>query len=105
MATLDIHNPATGTLITTLDADSDASVAAKAAAARAAQPAWAALPMAERLAVMQRFRAALLAQIDTLAATMTQETGKPIALSRNEINGLLPRIDFFVEQAEDAVHD
>jgi acyl-CoA reductase-like NAD-dependent aldehyde dehydrogenase len=36
-------------------------VAAKAAAARAAQPAWAALPMAERVATIQRFRAALVA--------------------------------------------
>jgi acyl-CoA reductase-like NAD-dependent aldehyde dehydrogenase len=105
MATLDIHNPATGQLITTLAADDAASVAAKAAAARAAQPAWAAVPMAEKLALMQRFRAALVQQIDTLAVTMTQETGKPITLSRNEINGLLPRIDFFVEQAEGAIRD
>ena len=105
MPTLDIHNPATGALITTLDADSAASVAAKAAAARAAQAAWAAVPMADKLAVMQRFRAAVVAQIDTLAATMTAETGKPITLSKNELNGLLPRLDFFMEQAEGAIRD
>jgi acyl-CoA reductase-like NAD-dependent aldehyde dehydrogenase len=105
MPTLDIHNPATGQRITSLDADDAASVAAKAAAARAAQPAWAALPMAERVATIQRFRAALVDEIETLAATMTAETGKPIALSRNELNGLLPRIDFFVEEAEGAVRD
>jgi acyl-CoA reductase-like NAD-dependent aldehyde dehydrogenase len=105
MATLSIHNPATGALVTTLAADDAASVAAKAAAARAAQPAWAAVPMAEKIAVMQRFRAALLAEIDTLAHTLTEETGKPITLSRNEVNGLLPRIDFFMEQAEGAIRD
>lgn len=105
MPTLAVHNPATGALITTLPADDAASVAAKAAAARAAQPAWAALPMADRLAMVARFRAALVAQIDSLAETMTRETGKPISLSRNEINGLLPRLDFFVEQAEGAVRD
>lgn len=105
MPTLAIHNPATGQLITSLDADDAASVAAKAAAARAAQPAWAALPMAERVAAIQRFRAALVNELDTLAATMTAETGKAIALSRNELNGLLPRIDFFVEEAESAVRD
>jgi acyl-CoA reductase-like NAD-dependent aldehyde dehydrogenase len=105
MTTLAIHNPATGELITALPADDEASVAAKAAAARAAQPAWAALSMAERVAVVQRFRAAVVAELDDLAATMTAETGKPIALSKNELNGLLPRIDFFVEQAEDAVRD
>ena len=105
MPTLAIHNPATGALITTVPADDAASVAAKAAAARAAQPAWAAVPMAEKVAMVQRFRAALVAQLEALATTMTQETGKAIALSRNELNGLLPRLDFFMAEAEGAVGD
>jgi acyl-CoA reductase-like NAD-dependent aldehyde dehydrogenase len=105
MPTLAIHNPATGGLITTVPADDAASVATKAAAARAAQPAWATVPIADKVAVMQRFRAALIAQTETLAATLTAETGKPIALSRNELNGLLPRIDFFMEEAESALRD
>ncbi len=105
MATLKIFNPATGQPITELAADDAASVAAKAAAARAAQPPWAAAPMAERLDTVRRFRAALVAEHETLAATLTQEVGKPIAQSRNELNGLLPRLDFFLEQAEGAVRD
>ncbi|MFM7704700.1 MAG: aldehyde dehydrogenase family protein [Rubrivivax sp.] len=105
MPTLTITNPATGQTLAELPADDASSVAAQAAAARAAQPAWAARPMAERLATVARFRAAVVAQLETLAATMTAETGKPIALSRNELNGLLPRLDFFLEQAEGAVRD
>jgi acyl-CoA reductase-like NAD-dependent aldehyde dehydrogenase len=105
MPTLQIHNPATGQLIDERPADDAASVAAKATAARAAQPAWAATPLRERLATMQRFRAAIVAQLDTLAATLTQEVGKPIGQSRNELNGLLPRIDFFVAQTEAAIAD
>jgi acyl-CoA reductase-like NAD-dependent aldehyde dehydrogenase len=105
MPTLTITNPATGQAIDELAADDSASVAAKTAAARAAQPAWAARPMAERLATVARFRAAIVDQLETLAATMTAETGKPITLSRNELNGLLPRLDFFLEQAEAAVRD
>lgn len=105
MNALPVHDPSTGALIATLPADDDASVAAKAAAARAAQPAWAALPMAERLAVIQRFRAGVVAELDALATTLTREVGKPIAQSRNELNGLLPRLDFFLEQAEGAVRD
>ena len=103
--TLDIHNPATGQLLATLPADDGASVAAKAAAARAAQPAWAALPIEERLACIRRFRAALVTEVDALAVTLTQEMGKPISQARNEINGLLVRIDFFLEQAEPTVAD
>jgi acyl-CoA reductase-like NAD-dependent aldehyde dehydrogenase len=105
MPTLAIHNPATGAKIADIAADTATSVAAKAAAARAAQPRWAATRIAERLACMQRFRALVLAEIETLATTLTQEVGKPIGQSRNELNGLLPRIDFFLEQAEAAVRD
>jgi acyl-CoA reductase-like NAD-dependent aldehyde dehydrogenase len=97
---LKIHNPATGALLAQVPEATPESVAASAAAARAAQPAWAATPLAHRVAVMQRFRAALAAQVDTLAATLTAEVGKPIRQSRNEINGLLARIDFFVNQVE-----
>ena len=95
-----IHNPATGALITQLPADDAASVAIKAAAARMAQPRWAAVPMAHRKDCISRFRDAIVAQLDSLAATMTAETGKPITMSRNELNGLLGRIDFFLKEAE-----
>jgi acyl-CoA reductase-like NAD-dependent aldehyde dehydrogenase len=95
-----IHNPATGALITEVAEATLHNVAAGAAAARAAQPAWAATPIAHRIEVMQRFRAALVAQLDTLAATLTAEVGKPISQSRHEINGLLARIDFFVSQVD-----
>lgn len=105
MPTLKIVNPATGEPIDTVAADTPDSVAAKARTARAAQPAWAAVPMAERLAIVQRFRAAIVRDLEALAATLTREVGKPITQSRNELNGLLPRLDFFLEQAEGAVRD
>lgn len=101
MKQLAIHNPATGALITELPADDAASVATKAALARAAQKAWAATPLAERQACIQRFKAGVLAEIDSLAALMTGETGKPITMSRNELNGLMARLDFFVEEVDD----
>ena len=101
--TLDIFNPATGGLIKTIAADDAASVAHKAAAARTAQPRWAALPLAERKACIARFRALLLERIESLAKTLTQEMGKPIRQSRNEINGLVARIDFFLDKVEGAI--
>ena len=98
MNQLAVYNPATGTLIAELPADDAASVAAKALRARAAQPAWAAVPLAGRIACIQRFRASVVAELPSLAAVMTQETGKPISMSRNELNGLLGRIDFFLAE-------
>jgi len=103
MNQLPIHNPATGALISTVPADDAATVATKAVAARQAQARWAAVPMAHRKDCIVRFRAGIVAQLESLAATMTAETGKPIKMSRNELNGLLGRIDFFLEQVEPAV--
>ncbi|HKX41362.1 MAG TPA: aldehyde dehydrogenase family protein [Burkholderiaceae bacterium] len=97
---LKIHNPATGALISEVPEATEAIVAERARAARAAQPEWAARPLAQRLEIIQAFRVALAAELEALAATLTAEVGKPIRQSRNEINGLLPRIDFFLTEAE-----
>jgi acyl-CoA reductase-like NAD-dependent aldehyde dehydrogenase len=100
-----IFNPASGELLQELPADDAASVQRKAAAARRAQPAWAARPLAERLGTIQNFRAAVVGQLEPLAQTLTREVGKPITQSRNELQGLLPRLDFFLEQSEGAMRD
>ncbi len=103
MNMLTLHNPANGMLLAELAADDVHSVAAKAQAARAAQPAWAATPLAERKACIARFRALLVAQLEILATTLTSEVGKPITQARNELNGLLPRIDFFLDQVDSSI--
>jgi acyl-CoA reductase-like NAD-dependent aldehyde dehydrogenase len=100
MNALPITNPATGERIAEVPADDAASVAAKTQRARAAQPAWAARPLAERQACIARFREGVVRDLEALATTMTRETGKPIKMSRNELNGLLGRIDFFIGMVE-----
>jgi acyl-CoA reductase-like NAD-dependent aldehyde dehydrogenase len=100
MNTLAVHNPANGEPITSVAADDAASVAAKAVRARAAQPAWAARDLQERKDCLARFREGVVRDLETLAVTMTRETGKPIRMSRNELNGLLGRLDFFIGMVE-----
>jgi acyl-CoA reductase-like NAD-dependent aldehyde dehydrogenase len=100
---LQILNPATGAVLAEMPQDTHESVLAKYQAARAAQPAWAALPLAERLACIRRFRAGVVAATDRLAATLTAEVGKPIRQSRNELAGLLPRLDFFLAATGDTL--
>jgi acyl-CoA reductase-like NAD-dependent aldehyde dehydrogenase len=100
MTLLKIQNPATGELLAELPADDDASVAEKELRARAAQAEWAARPLAERIACLQQFRAAVASQVEPLATTLTSEVGKPIRQSRNELAGLLPRLDFFLAEVE-----
>ena len=93
---LQILSPATGAVLAELPQDTHESVLARYQAARAAQPAWAAATLAHRLECLRRFRTSLVRDIDKLAAILTSEVGKPIKQARNEINGLLGRIDFFL---------
>jgi acyl-CoA reductase-like NAD-dependent aldehyde dehydrogenase len=93
---LKVVNPASGAPIASLDADDARSIKAKYARARSAQPAWAALPLRKRLAAIEKFRALVVAQAESLARVLTSEVGKPIAQARNELKGVLPRIDFFL---------
>lgn len=97
MSALTLLNPADGTVLRELPADDAVSVGAKIAAARAAQPAWAARPFAERRAIITRFCDLLIERKDTLALTTTAETGKPVRQARNEIAATPARVDFFVE--------
>ena len=100
MATLAIINPATGGQIDEVPADDAATVALKAAQARAAQPRWQRVPLTERKACIERFRALVVRDLESLARTLTLDTGKPIRQARNELNGLLGRIDFFLGAVE-----
>jgi acyl-CoA reductase-like NAD-dependent aldehyde dehydrogenase len=97
MSTLSIFNPATGAQIAEVPADDAATVANKAQRARAAQAAWAQVPLADRVACIERFREAVVRELPKLAEVMTCETGKPIRMSQSELNGLLGRLDFFDE--------
>jgi len=97
---LQIVSPASGAVIAELSQDTHDSVLAKYLAARAAQPGWAATTLEHRLDCIKRFRAGLVRDADKLAAILTSEVGKPIKQSHNEINGLLGRIDFFLESSE-----
>ncbi|MEO8133458.1 MAG: aldehyde dehydrogenase family protein [Betaproteobacteria bacterium] len=96
---LKITNPATGKVIAEVLEDNAATIKRKYAMARAAQPDWAATPLARRLKTIKTFRAQVETRKEELAAILTSETGKPLQQARNELNGLLPRLDFFVDNA------
>ncbi|HEY7411992.1 MAG TPA: aldehyde dehydrogenase family protein [Vicinamibacteria bacterium] len=95
-----IANPATGETIREVAEDDARAVAAKYGRARAAQPAWAARPYAERAAALRAFRQRLVDDAEALARLLTGEMGKPVVQSRNELKGVLKRIDFFLEKTE-----
>jgi len=94
-----IGNPATGEAIAEIAEDLTTAVRRKYERARAAQADWAATPLKKRLEAIRAFRERIVAMQETLAHTLTLEVGKPIRQSRNELNGLLPRLDFFLAES------
>jgi acyl-CoA reductase-like NAD-dependent aldehyde dehydrogenase len=100
-----ITNPATGVVIADVAADNAAAVRRKYEVARAGQVRWAKVPIRKRLDAIAKFRDRIVAMQETLARTLTHEVGKPIRQSRNELNGLLGRIDFFLAESPRALRD
>ena len=95
---LRVVNPATGEVAATLACDDARSVKARYHQARAAQPPWARVPVKKRLGAIARFRERVVAENEKLARVLTTEVGKPITQARNELSGVLPRLDFFLAE-------
>ncbi|WP_334143685.1 aldehyde dehydrogenase family protein [Rhabdothermincola sp.] len=68
------------------------------ARAAAAAPGWAARPLEERVAIIRRFGDLVARDRDRLAEILTDDMGKPITQSRNELAGVGPRVDYFVDE-------
>lgn len=92
-----IVNPATGEHLRDLPDSSAEGVAEHYDTARSAQPPWDGRGLDDRLAIITRFRDLVAERAEPLAAILTSETGKPISQARNELAGVLPRLDFFLE--------
>ena len=100
-----IINPATGEVLREVAEADRAAVAAACRRARAAQPAWAATSLGARCEPIRRFRELAVERAEPLARTLALEVGKPIAQARRELAGLLPRIDFFLDEVEGVLAD
>src|SRR6185312_3828654 len=81
-------NPATQDVLAEVARGGAAEVNAAVAAARAAFPAWARRPAAERATVLRRLGDLIAREVPQLARTETQDTGQPIAQTARQ---LVPR--------------
>jgi acyl-CoA reductase-like NAD-dependent aldehyde dehydrogenase len=100
-----IYNPATGAVLAEMPGDDPGSIPSRTAPAIPAQRIWAGSPLAERQEIIRRFRGLLVDRKEILAQKLTSEVGKPITQSRNEIEGTLGRIDFFLEKVPEVLRD
>jgi acyl-CoA reductase-like NAD-dependent aldehyde dehydrogenase len=84
-AQLDVVNPATGQVFASCPAAGSTELEAAVAGARRAFPAWKALSFAARATHIAQLATALDANKEPLARLLTQEQGKPLGQSRDEI--------------------
>src|SRR5580765_3096957 len=82
---LDVYNPSSGDVISQVPLSASAEVDAAVKAARAAFPAWAAMPIKERVQVFYRYKTLLEQNIDELSALVTEENGKIASEARAEV--------------------
>lgn len=82
---IDVRDPATGELVARSAVAGAGDVDAAVEAAQRAQPAWAALPSAERARILHRAADLILERIDDIAELLTREQGKPVPDSVKEI--------------------
>ena len=84
---MNIFNPATEEIITTIQEDDKASLALKFKKLQKSAKQWSAVPIQKRAEILEKFVSLLKENMEELAAILTSEMGKPLQQSRNEING------------------
>ena len=103
MPTLVSLNPATGEPVGSVEASNPADIGHVVAAARAAQPAWAALGLEARAAMVKSAAADLKAAADRIGELATLEMGKPLPEGRGEANHCADILAGEVDEVVDAL--
>jgi succinate-semialdehyde dehydrogenase/glutarate-semialdehyde dehydrogenase len=98
-ATLDVTNPATGEVIGQIPKSGQSETMRAIDAAHAAFPAFAAMDLMGRLALLWKLHDALIDNQDSLAELLTREMGKPLAEAKGEIAIGAQYLRWYAEEA------
>jgi acyl-CoA reductase-like NAD-dependent aldehyde dehydrogenase len=107
--TMNVINPATEAVVAEAPRASAAQVNEAVAAAKAAFPAWAAKPVAERRALLHKMADVIDAHAEEIGRLLTQEQGKPLMFAIGEVRNMasdvrkLSSLEIPVKVLEDSV--
>jgi succinate-semialdehyde dehydrogenase/glutarate-semialdehyde dehydrogenase len=93
-----VVNPVHGQQIAGVPLATEADLQEAAAAAARAFPAWRDTAVEERATILRTTAQLLRKRTDQIAATLTQEQGKPLAESRAEVVGAASMFDWYAEE-------
>lgn len=100
-----IINPATEEVIKEVETDNSESLTRKLQILKTGQPAWQKMTVEARAEIIRKYSTLLEKNIESLAAILTAEVGKPLQQSRNEVNGARSRIQWLVDHASEYLDD
>lgn len=100
--TLPVLNPATGEVLGSVAAATQADLGAAAEAAARGFETWRAVSPYERSKVLRKAAQVLRARAQDMAATLTREQGKPLAEAQTELAGAADLIEWFAEEGRRA---
>jgi acyl-CoA reductase-like NAD-dependent aldehyde dehydrogenase len=100
-STMDVINPASGTVFATCARADPGQLEQAVQAAKRAFPSWSSLPYAERGAVLARAADAIEARAGELATLLVKEQGKPLPHARGEVAGAVGALRWFANQKLD----
>ena len=102
METIKLKSPVDGSVYAERPVATDAQANAAVERARAAQPDWAALPVATRAGYMLKMLEALTAMSDEIVTELAWQMGRPVKYG-GEFGGVKERVAYMVEIAERAL--
>jgi len=100
-----ITNPTTNTLIKEIDEDNTSTVIQKYNTLKSNKSNFKKSTLEERINIIKNFSKLLNENIDRLAQILTSEMGKPLQESKNEINGAIYRIEYFIHNSMEWLTD
>ncbi|HWC80093.1 MAG TPA: aldehyde dehydrogenase family protein [Pseudonocardiaceae bacterium] len=100
MTTVDVLNPATEQLVTTVELASEAQADEAIARANAAFPAWRDVAPGDRAKLLRRFADAVAADVDHLAELETANSGHPIGSARWEATNAAEVLHYYAAAPE-----
>ena len=96
----DVVNPVTASAIAQVPYATPADLEEALAASDRAWPEWRSLDVEKRGAILHKAAALLRERADMIAATLTQEQGKPLAEAKAEVLGSAQLFDWYAEDAK-----
>ncbi|SVB91756.1 uncharacterized protein METZ01_LOCUS244610, partial [marine metagenome] len=97
---LEVRNPATGSIVTSVPNGQRSDAQAGIQAAVNALPEWSARPAKDRSMFLRQWHDLVVANVDDLAQILTAEQGKPINEARGEILFGAAFFEWFAEEAK-----